>query len=129
MVSKFHCPFTKILSNTKLKAVVTKRQPVEENYIQIRALNGDPLDVGSAQIILYRNDVLAENNEECTDKDWELIAFHAIPKFIDNMPMGPITMMRNQLNLEGGTKALYQSEEWAKSVHFWQRYARRNRSR
>ena len=123
LVSKFHCPFTKIMSNTKLKAVVTKRQPVEENYIQIRALNGDPLDVGSAQIILYRNDVLAENNEECTDKDWELIAFHAIPKFIDKMPMGPITMMRNQLELSGGTKAHYSSEEWAYSVNFWQKYA------
>ena len=123
LVSKFHCPFTKIVSNTKLKATVTKRQPVEENYIQIRALNGDPLDVGSAQIILYRKDVLAETDDDCTDKDWELIAFHAIPKFIDEMPMGPITMMRNQLELSGGTKAHYSSEEWAKSVNFWQKYA------
>ena len=123
LVSKFHCPFTKIVSNTKLKATVTKRQPVEENYIQIRALNGNPLDVGSAQIILYRKDVLAETSDDCTDKDWELIAFHAIPKFIDEMPMGPITMMRNQLELSGGTKAHYSSEEWAKSVNFWQKYA------
>jgi len=123
LVNKFHCPFTKIVSNTKLKAIVTKRQPIEENYIQIRALNGDPLDVGSAQIILYHNDVLAETNDQCTDKDWELIAFHAIPKFIDKMPMGPITMMRNQLELSGGTKAYYESEEWAKSVNFWQKYA------
>jgi len=123
LVSKFHCPFTRIVSNTKLKATVTKRQPIEENYIQIRALNGDPLDVGSAQIILYRKDVLAETSDDCTDKDWELIAFHAIPKFIDEMPMGPITMMRNQLELSGGTKAHYSSEEWAKSVNFWQKYA------
>ena len=123
MVEKFHCPFTKIVSNTKLKATVTKRQPVEENYIQIRALNGEPLDVGSAQIILYRKDVLAETNDGCTDKDWELIAFHAIPKFIDKMPMGPVTMMRNQLELSGGTKAYYESEEWAKSINFWQKYA------
>ena len=34
----------------------------------------------------------------------ELIAFHAIPEGIDKMPMGPITMMRNQLELPGGTK-------------------------
>ena len=44
LVSKFHCPFTKIVSNTKLKAIVTKRQPIEENYVQIRALNGNLLD-------------------------------------------------------------------------------------
>ena len=123
LVKEFHCPFTKIVSNTKLKATVTKRQPVEENYIQIRALNGEPLDVGAAQIILYRKDVLSETNDACTDKDWELIAFHAIPKFIDKMPMGPVTMMRNQLELSGGTKAHYSSEEWAKSINFWQKYA------
>ena len=123
LVSKFHCPFTKIVSNTKLKAIITKRQPVEENYIQIRALNGDPLDVGSAQIILYRKDVLSETEDNCTDKDWELIAFHAIPKFINKMPMGPVTMMRNQLELSGGTKAHYSSGEWAQSVNFWQKYA------
>jgi len=123
LINKFHCPFTKIVSNTKLKAIVTKRQPVEENYIQIRALNGEPLDVGATQIILYRNDVLSETNDTCTDKDWELIAFHAIPKFIDKMPMGPVTMMRNQLELSGGTKAHYASEEWAKSINFWQKYA------
>jgi len=122
-LDKFHCPFTKITSNTKLKAIVTKRQPVEESYVQLRALNGVSLDIGSAQIILYRKDVLAETNDNCTDKDWELIAFHAIPKFIDKMPMGPVTMMRNQLELSGGTKAYYSSEEWAKSVNFWQKYA------
>ena len=39
------------------------------------------------------------------------------------MPMGPVTMMRNQLELEGGTKAKYTSEEWAESIYFWQKYA------
>ena len=39
------------------------------------------------------------------------------------MPMGPITMMRNQLELEGGTKGEYSSDEWAESVNFWQKYA------
>ena len=73
-------------------------------------------------LVLYRRDVLEETNEESTDADWELIAFMGIPKNI-SMPIGPVTMMRNQLNLNGGTKALYQSEEWAESVHFWQKYA------
>jgi len=39
------------------------------------------------------------------------------------MPMGPVTMMRNQLELSGGTKAQYSSEQWAESVNFWQKYA------
>ena len=36
--------------------------------------------------------------------------------------MGPVTMMRNQLELEGGTRAEYSSDEWADSVNFWQKY-------
>ena len=39
------------------------------------------------------------------------------------MPMGPVTMMRNQLELSGGTKAHYSSEQWAESINFWQKYA------
>jgi len=31
--------------------------------------------------------------------------------------------MRNQLELKGGTKAHYSSEEWAEAVRFWQNYA------
>ena len=75
------------------------------------------------KIILYRKNVLAETEDNCTDKDWELIAFHAVPKFVEKMPMGPVTMMRNQLELSGGTKANYLSEQWAESINFWQKYA------
>ena len=73
--------------------------------------------------MLYRNDVLEEGNERSTNDDWELISFFGTPKGEDNLPMGPVTMMRNQLTLPGGTKANYSSEEWAKSINFWQNYA------
>ena len=58
-----------------------------------------------------------------TDAQWELISINSVPKGIDKMPIGPVTMMRNQLNLHGGTKAFYSSSEWANSVRFYQRYA------
>ncbi len=58
-----------------------------------------------------------------TEKDWELISIHAIPVGIKKLPMGPVTMMRNQLELKGGTKAHYSSEDWADAVKFWQEYA------
>ena len=63
-----------------------------------------------------------ETHERETDADWELIAFMAIPKDI-KMPMGAITMMRNQLQKPGGTKGKYKSSEWAESIDFWQHYA------
>ncbi|MBC8214057.1 MAG: DUF3228 family protein [Candidatus Marinimicrobia bacterium] len=123
LIHHFVCPFIKITENTKLKAVVTKRRPNEEPYIQIRAINGTPLKTGSAELILYRHDVLAETNEQSSNSEWEVISFHAIPEGLEKMPMGPTTMMRNQLQLEGGTKAKYSSDEWAESVKFWQEYA------
>ena len=122
LISHFTCPFVRITEETKLKATVVKRRPQEEPYIQMRALNGTPLKTGSVDLILYHHDVLKETNEESTDADWELISFHAIPEEIDNIPMGPVTMMRNQLQLPGGTKAFYESEKWAQSVKFWQEY-------
>ena len=123
LLHHFICPFVQITDKTKLRAVVTRRRPNEAPYIQIRALNGTPLKTGSVDLILYRHDVLVETDEQTSDTDWELISFHAIPEEIDNMPMGPVTMMRNQLQLSGGTKAFYESEKWAESVKFWQEYA------
>ena len=81
------------------------------------------MKTGSVDLILYRHDVLAENDEESTDAEWELISVHAIPEGVDKLPMGPVTMMRNQLELPGGTKAQYSSDEWAEAVRFWQQYA------
>ena len=102
---------------------MVKRQDNEESYIQTRAVTGKQLEAEKVEYILYRHDILAENKENSTNEDWELISIHAIPKGIDKMPMGPVTMMRNQLNLEGGTRAHYTSEEWAEAVEFWQKYA------
>lgn len=127
LTDKFICPFVKINDDSILKAEVTRRRPEEDHYIRIKAKNGTPLETGSVELILYRNDVLKESNEDTTNSDWELISFHAIPKGIEEMPMGAVTMMRNQLQLSGGTKGFYKSEEWAKSVQFWQKYAIREK--
>ncbi|MBT4663062.1 MAG: DUF3228 family protein, partial [Candidatus Marinimicrobia bacterium] len=57
------------------------------------------------------------------DAEWELVSINAIPSGLKKIPMGPITMMRNQLGLPGGTKAHYSSDEWVESVRFWQEFA------
>ena len=123
LTNNFICPFVKINENTKLKAEVSKRRNDEDHYIKVKAVDGKPLKTGKVELILYRNDVLIETKENTTDYKWELISFHAIPSGIKNMPMGPVTMMRNQLQLPGGTKGKYTSKEWAESVEFWQKYA------
>jgi len=113
----------KIDEHSKLISQFVRRRRNEEPYIQIRIVNANPLPSGKVEFILYRHDVLEENNEHSTNSEWELISIHALPKEVDKLPMGPVTMMRNQLELFGGTKAHYSSEEWAESVRFWQQYA------
>ncbi|MBN4081273.1 DUF3228 family protein [Caldithrix abyssi] len=120
---QFVCPFVKLDENTVLKSQLVRRRQDEEPYIQTRAKSGTPLKAGRVEYILYHHDVLAENNEQSTDAEWELISIHTIPEGVDKLPMGPVTMMRNQLELPGGTKAHYSSEEWAEAVRFWQEYA------
>jgi len=122
-VAQVFCPYVEITGETRLIAKHVKRRPEEEPYIQVRALNGTQLKAGSVSLILYRHDVLAENDENTTNSDWELISINALPEGEDDMPIGPVTMMRNQLNLVGGTEARYSSEEWARSIRFWQKYA------
>ena len=119
----FICPIVKINSSTQFESTIKRRRQNEELYISTKATNGKPITITAVDLILYRNDVLKETDENDTNKHWELIAFQAIPEGVNEMPMGPITMMRNQLCLEGGTKAIYKTEEWANSVYFWQKYA------
>ncbi len=123
LTHEFMCPFVRIDDKTKLLAKHVQRREGEKYYIQIRAKSGELLRAGKVELILYHHDVLSENDEHTTDFEWELISFHAIPEGVDYMPMGPVTMMRNQLELPGGTKANYSSEDWAKSIDFWQHYA------
>ena len=122
LISDFICPYVKINQNTRLVSKLVKRQSFEEPYIQTRALNGTLIPAGKVELILYSNEVLKENNENSTNADWELISINSVPKGVSDLPIGPITMMRNQLNLDGGTKADYSSQEWAKSVNFYQKY-------
>ena len=95
-----------------------ERRAEEFPYIQTSVVNAKESTPGKVELILYRNDVLKETNENTTNSEWELISINSSPKGVNDLPMKPTTMMRNQLKLPGGTKALYSSDEWAKSVFF-----------
>jgi hypothetical protein len=123
IIGEFFCPFVKLDENTELVSKLVRRRPEEDLYIQTRAKNGTPLKARAVDLILYRHDVLAENNEQTTAAEWELISINAIPAGLENLPMGPVTMMRNQLGLPGGTQTHYSSDTWAESVRFWQEFA------
>ena len=65
-INQFICPYVKIDKNIELNAEVAKRRPDEDHYIRIKAKNGKNLKTNKVELILYRNDVLKETNENST---------------------------------------------------------------
>lgn len=101
---------------TKVVARVEGEQPVRVTTIK----NAKKVPAKYVDIVLYRKDVLAENNENSTDADWEVISINA--SLVENMPMHFTTMARNMLNKQGGTKAEYSGQQFAESIWFWKDY-------
>lgn len=89
----------------KLSGTFEARQPGEDprKSIGVVAREGQSkLPAKGVDIILYRHDVLAENNEHSCDAEWEIISVNARPTE-EEMPMQPATMMANHFELSGGT--------------------------
>ena len=104
-----------------------QKRSKQEPYIQVRAINGSPAKTGKVELIVYRHDVLAENNENTTSADWELISINAIPKGLDKTANGPrYNDEKSTLTLLEVHKRSYTKDEWAESVRFWQKYAALN---
>ena len=97
---------------------VSRRRTEELPFIQTSVVNAKGSTPEKVELILYRKDVLKETNENTTNSEWELISINSSPKGVNDLPMKPTTMMRNQLKLPGGTKALYSSDEWQNSFFF-----------
>ena len=106
---------------TKIKTRVASRQVGEEKYLQVCA-KGPRLPAEQVDIVLYSREVLAETNENTyPEADYEIVSINVAP--MGGAPMQPYTMARNQLQLVGGTKGVYDSDTWAKSVAFWSQHA------
>ena len=63
-----------------------------------------PMPAKTVQIVLYRADVLAEDNDRSSDADWEIISINASPFESDQeIPMLPSTLIANHFGFSGGT--------------------------
>lgn len=87
---------------------------------------GDLEPAEKAQVVIYRYDVLAQDNDRSSEAEWEIVAILTEPKLpegINKVPMNPYTMARNNLHEKGGTYREYTNKEWAESIMFWGRHA------
>ena len=106
---------------SKLHSKYDARRSGENSYIQT-AVKGKKQKAKFASVVLYRHDVLAENNERETDAEWEIVAIKARVSDEEDL-MCPVTMARNFLEMPGGTKGNFSAEDFAKSIIYWNSHA------
>lgn len=113
----FYSGIVALTEDTKLVASYAPRRIEEAPFIRISA-KGKKQVAKFASVVLYRHDVLAENNERETDAEWEIVCIKARTSD-EEEPMDPYTMARNFLHLKGGTKGDFTAEQFAKSIVYW----------
>jgi hypothetical protein len=109
----------------KPKAVLTPRfAPRREGEDPVLSVHGEPAlkaPAKSVRIICYSHDLLSKDKENSTDAEWEVITILAECD-AEPAPMPPVTMARNFLNLDGGTKGDFSPEDFAKSIVYWSQH-------
>lgn len=113
----FYSAVVSIDTKTKLQVSYAPRREKEAPFIRVCA-KAKKQPAFFVSVVLYRHDVLAENNERETDAEWEIVAIKARVDS-EEEPMDPYTMARNFLHLEGGTKGDFTAEQFAKSIVYW----------
>ena len=118
---RFESAVVDLDEDSKLTANFAARRDGEAPFVRVSAKSYKQ-KAKHASVVLYRRDVLAENNENETDADWEIVAIKARTSK-EEEPMDPYTMARNFLHLQGGTKGDFSAEDFAKSIVYWNNHA------
>jgi hypothetical protein len=114
---RFRSAIVELDKESKLTANYAPRRLGEDAFIRISA-KAKKQSAKHASVVLYRHDVLAENNERETEAEWEIVAIKARVTE-EEEPMDPYTMARNFLHLKGGTKGDFTSQQFAESILYW----------
>lgn len=116
--------FTSLVTLTpesKVHAEFKPRREGEDSFVNVTA-EGRKTPAKSVVIVTYSKEVLNEGNERSTDADFEIVSINASPNELE-VPMDPVTMMRNYLVRPGGTKGDFSAQEFAESILFWSQHA------
>lgn len=116
--ARFRSGIVEVTKDTRLKTTFEPRRPEEVSFLQTVAVGAEKLPAKYVEIVIYRHDVLAENDDHSTDASWEIISINARPTE-EPEPLTPVAMARNMLGLPGGTMAEYSAEQFAHSIIYW----------
>lgn len=103
-VENFFSGIVKLEDGSVLSGRFEPRRSGEEPRKFLTAV-GSKIPAKSVQIVVYRGDILAENNDHCgrgTDDQFEIISINASPTDGPS-PIPPETLMHNHFESSGGT--------------------------
>lgn len=116
---KFRSNVVSVTPQTELRAVFAARREPEARFLSVRA-KGEKAQAKHVFVVLYSREVLGD--EATAGTDWEIVSLNARESEIEE-PMDPMTMARNFLVLEGGTKGDFTAQQFAESIVFWSTHA------
>jgi hypothetical protein len=117
----FRSAVVKLDNKSKLYASYAPRRDGEAPFIRV-CVDGEKQYAKHASVVLYRKDVLEENNERETDAEWEIVAIKARVSDEED-PLDYYTMSRNYLGMPGGTSGKFSPDDFAKSIIYWNNHA------
>lgn len=118
----FFSGIVQLQEGDKLVGEYVARKAGEDPRKSSYSLTGKKIPAVSVYIVLYRHDVLAENNENETDAEWEVVSVNASPTK-DEPPIPVGALIANHLGLSGGTSTKMSDFVFVtllrQSVEFW----------
>ena len=119
--ARFKTGVTKLEAGQVLFGKFSSRQPGEAPRKQICA-RGEKVPAKHVEIIIYREDVLAEQEGYEPAAEWEIISINASPETY-YVPIAPMTLMYNHFEMDGGTATGMSAEEFEaalrESLEYW----------
>lgn len=119
----FYTNIVQLKDGDKLEGEYKARKEGEEPRKSIRVVGGKKMPAESVFAVIYRADVLAEDNEKAVG-DWDVISINASP-FPTNVevPMPVGTLIANHFHFSGGTSTGLSNDQFVEmlrqSAIFW----------
>lgn len=114
---RFYSGVVSLSDRSIIYADYSPRRLGEDSFIRCNT-KADKQIAKHVEIVCYRADILAEDNDRSGDADWEIVCIKARVSD-EEEPMDPYTMARNFLHMKGGTKGDFTAEQFAKSIVYW----------
>ena len=118
----FYTSILQLQEGDLLVGEYTRRKENEDPRKHHYAAKRNKLPAKSVMIVVYHYDVLAEDNEQECDAEWQIVSINASPT-IEETPITTGTLISNHLQLSGGTSTKMTDAEFVallrKSIEFW----------